>query len=103
MELFAKLEKRKAELYLERVPRDMNSEADGLVDGDGSGFDPSLQARASIGNIKWLALGRLLVAGLAFQQEAARLRSHEKRAGWQARGSSNAAKKSQALKEREPW
>ena len=102
MELAAQLEDRKAELFLEWVPRDTNTEADRLADGDSTGFDPALQVKASIGQVRWKVLDRLMEAGLAFQRDTELYAQRTgKRQGKQAGSVAKSGR--QKLREKEPW
>ena len=102
MELAAQLEARGAELLLDWIPREVNSEADRLADGDTRGFDPALRVHAEMRQVKWLVLDRLMKAGAAFHRESLR-HSSKSAAGlvqgkWKHRGM-----RKKALREREPW
>ena len=102
MELAAQLEARGAELLLDWIPREVNSEADRLADGDTRGFDPALRVHGEMRQIKWLVLDRLMKAGAAFHRESVR------HAGNGASGlvhgkRQRPATRKKALREREPW
>ena len=103
MELSAQLEARGAELLLEWVPREVNTEADRLADGDTRGFKDENRVVAAFGQVRWLVLDRLLEAGLAFQQEAVRMR-HRTEAG-NPGGRAKRVRKlaGEGLRNREPW
>ena len=102
MELAAQLESRGAELFLDWVPRESNSEADRLADGDSRGFDPALRVCAEMGQIRWLVLDRLMKAGVAFQRESAQYAIRKGRNAKTKAGSFK-AKARKSLKEKEPW
>ena len=103
MELAAQLEARNAELLLEWVPREANAEADRLADGVASGFSPELRVKASLSQIRWLALPGLLEAGATFQRGAAKMRSRAGKVNAKGHGGAGARARRKALRERDPW
>ena len=102
MELAAQLEARNAELLLEWVPREQNAEADMLADGRSAGFSENDRVQASLKQIRWLVLDRLLEAGAAFHREAERFKQRVPGGTVKRRGrlGLGGAKR---LKDREPW
>ena len=101
MELAAQLERRRAELFLEWVPRDQNGEADRLADGCSTGFAESRRAHLELDQISWLVLPELLRTGQDFYDRVVR---EKKRKGKTAAAAGPVQKrKRQSLREREPW
>ncbi len=68
MELAAQLESRGARLDLNWIPRESNSEADRLSNGDSSGFNPDNRVHLDVGQIQWKVLNKLSVFGLEYQE-----------------------------------
>ena len=66
MELAAQLEARRLDLSLDWVPRDSNSEADALADGNTDGFNPELRVGFNLEELPWLVLPGLLDEGHRF-------------------------------------
>ena len=97
MELAAQLEHRQADLALSWVPRDKNSEADRLADGDARGFSPSMRRGASYTELKWLVLDALLRTGGDFYRGLRDRRSTPPEAAGRQKA------KRRKLREREPW
>ena len=101
MELAAQLEERKAELFLEWIPREVNQEADRLADGRFDGFTRELRVQATLGEIKWLVMDELLSAGAAFFRSA---RQHGVKRRLAGQGAVlRPAGKRVPLRVREPW
>ena len=101
MELAAQLA-RNAELLLEWVPREQNAEADMLADGRSAGFSDNYRVQASLKQIRWLVLDRLLDAGAAFHREAEKIKHRVPGCTGKRRGrlGLGGAKR---LKDREHW
>ncbi len=72
MEIAAQLEARRARLRMTWSPRDANSEADQLSNGDTTGFDPSLRVPIQPERIQWLVLDKLMAHALEFEQSRTR-------------------------------
>ena len=88
---------------MERVPREVNTEADRLADGDARGFMDENRVVAAFGQVRWLVLDRLMEAGLAFQQESERIR-HRTEAGVPGVRAKLLRKLAgEGLRTREPW
>ena len=94
------IELRSAELFLDWVPRHVNKEADALADGWFEGFDPRLRVLADFARTKRPVLDRLLSAGAAFQREADKRKAARAVVGSPRR---EVRRKTQRLREREPW
>ena len=71
MESAALLEARWAELFPEWAPSETNIEADRLADVKTWYLTSALHVRASISQTQWKVLDRSMVAGVAFQRDAA--------------------------------
>ncbi len=72
MEIAAQLEVRRARLSMTWTPRDSNSEADQLSNGDFTGFDPSLRVPIHPESVQWLVLDRLMSHALEFERTRTR-------------------------------
>ena len=100
MELSAQLELRRAELFLEWVPRSENKEADRLAYGRFDGFDPALRVTADLSQVRWLVMDELLAAGQEFYEQL----NTQPAQGRRLRGSGGSrAHKRAKLRERDPW
>ena len=95
MELAAQLEARGLDLSLEWIPRDANSEADLLADGDSSGFSDEHRVDADISKLGWYVLPGLLEEGTRFFNQGLGLKRPAP-AQPRARGRIR-------LREKEPW
>ena len=73
-----------------------------MADGGSRGFDPALRVEATMGQIRWLVLDRLMSAGLAFQRDA-ELYSKRKAGKDGAKAGGFKAKVRKTLRERQPW
>ena len=102
VELAAQLEARGAELLLDWIPREVNSEADRLAECDTRGFDPELRVHADVRQLKWLVLNRLMEAGAAFHRLSAGHLGKGSR-GMVQKQAAHHVKRRKALREREPW
>ena len=80
---------------MEWIPRDANSEADLLADGDSTGFKEEHRVDADIAKLSWLVLPGLLDEGTRFFQRGLGVK---RPAPAQPR-----AKGRVRLREREPW
>ena len=101
MELSTQLEQRGIGLALRWRPRELNTEADALTNGDFSLFSDNLRVPASMAAVPWVLLPDLLEKGQAFLDEL-RL----ERAAKRARPDGEAARKKpkvQSLKTTDPW
>ncbi len=72
MELSAQLEARNMRLEMQWSPRDLNSEADALTNGDYTGFNPEHRIAVDLGAIPWLVLNRLMAHALDFEESRQR-------------------------------
>ncbi len=79
MEMAALLESRAARLDLNWVPRDTNSEADALSNGNTQGFDPALRQAPTVGSVPFEVLPTLIREARAFYQNAREVRAAGKR------------------------
>ena len=95
MELAAQLEARRIDLSLEWVPRDANSEADALADGNAEGFSPDREIKFDLAALPFMILPELLREGEAFY--ASKKRTAE------APPAQPRRLRQPRLREREPW
>ena len=96
-ELAVQLRSRNLHLDLDWVPRDQNTEADALTNGDFSGFSPEHRVDIDVSRLEFKILPELLkAADDLFENIAAR-----RRAGKQKEQGGKWRK--QKLKERDPW
>ena len=79
MELAAQLEDKNWRLEMQWSPRELNSEADALSNGDHAGFDPKRRVHLDLSQVKWKVLDKLMAHGLAFQAERNARRKKKKR------------------------
>ena len=98
MEVALRLERLRAKLSLEWVPREMNKEADALSNGKLDGFSADLRVLPSEAN--WVVLDRLMAAGTAFHAEAKSLRAA---AAARPKARQDMHRRGDALRVREPW
>ncbi len=97
MELSATLESRGVQLELEWTPRDWNSEADALSNGDTTGFLPENRVDVDPRTLRWEVMDELMRHGANFTKDYQRLAARPRIPA--------AAKKrrQQRLRAREPW
>ncbi len=76
METAAQMERKNIRVSLDWCPRDLNSEADALSNGDVSSFTPELRVELDVANINWIVLNKLMDHGVAHELS----KSHAKRA-----------------------
>jgi len=104
MELSEQLEARRSWLELEWAPRQQNTEADALTNGEFGDFDPRLRLDIDPAKAEWRVLSDMIEAGggmveeLRLAREAKKLeKSAAKKAGRKRRIAG------EALRDREPW
>ncbi len=79
MELASQLESKGARLSMTWAPRELNSEADALADGDYTGFDAARRIHFDLKTAEWIVLDRLLRVGLEFETHRRQLQSERTR------------------------
>ncbi len=97
MEIAARSESLRVRLSIDWIPRDMNTEADGLANGSCESFSPHLRHQVNWSSIKWLVLDWTLELGRRFYEEASL-------ADASTTGAASSGKRRQApFRETDPW
>ena len=97
MELAALIEERQLVLDTVWCPRDTNSEADALTNGEFSQFDPQLRVSTDLESMGWLVIPAFMEAAPALFEATRQTRA-------EVRAVKRRPQKFRApLREREPW
>ena len=97
MELAEQLRARRLALQLWWLPREANTEADALTNGELGAFDASRRIAFDWESLPWRALPGLLKEGAAFAEQVAAQRA----AG--GTGTAEGSRRRAGLRERDPW
>ena len=93
MELACQLENSGARLSMRWTPRELNTEADQLSNGDTSGFLESRRIHIKMEEAQWVILNKFMELGRAFAEESKCADKEWPRAG----------KRRKRLRETDPW
>ena len=104
MELSEQLDLRQSWLALNWAPRQQNTEADALTNGEFGDFDPAHRIDLDPNKIDWLVLGEMIEAGGGMVEEL-RVAREKKRAEKAAMKKSGRKRRlaAGALRDRDPW
>ena len=93
MELACQLENSGARLSMRWSPRELNTEADQLSNGDTSGFSEDRRINIKMEEMQWVVLNKFMELGCAFAEESKCADKEWPRAG----------KRRKRLRETDPW
>ena len=104
MELAVQLGTRNATLRADWIPRLQNEEADALTNSDFSHFDPAKRIEVDLEKLKFVVLNDLFSVGDAYVEELNTIKALEQERKAQSSGAPlPKRKKSEALREKDPW